>query len=222
MWRAQREYFGGTHQVHTPPLPGHDPHHPETYTTHLHAAHSIAQRIGLDELEGEVSIVGFSAGGQVAIELAAAYPQRVTRTVVVSSLMRPWPLASGLAAVSGWATPLTRHESFARLQARQLGIPATDFPAYFALSQVISKQVLTELMHANFSFQPPAEWVDSSHPALLVAGTREPRKLLQGMEQISARLDDSRLEVLSGAGHGIPLTHPTWFNGLLASWLASN
>lgn len=222
IWRAQREYFGDTHRVHAVSLPGHDPHQRGTYTTHRQAAHSIAQRIGLGELEGEVSVVGFSAGGQVAVELAAAFAQQVTRTVVVSSLVRPWPLASGLATVSGWAAPLARHKSFARVQARQLGIPAEDFPAYFALSQVMSKQSLTGLMHANFSFRPPMEWVDSPRPVLLVAGSREPRKLLQDMEQLGGRLHDSRLEVLTGAGHGIPLTHPQWLNDLLASWLSSN
>ncbi|MCG2620692.1 alpha/beta hydrolase [Arthrobacter sp. I2-34] len=220
MWRRQLEAFADGFQVHTPVLPGHDPSGTDTYTTHAAAARSIARQTGLDTLRGGVAAIGFSAGGQVAMELAAAYPQRITATAVVSSLVQPLRGAALLGAAAAWAAPLARHRAFARAQARQLSIPDEDFDRYFALSRSLSNRTLKNLLTANFSFVVPAAFLHSSRPALLVAGSKEQRTLVRCMEKLSRELPDARFATVDGAAHGIPLAEPSHLNGLLRSWLA--
>lgn len=220
MWRQQVEHFGHGVTVHTPTLPGHDHASNSVYTVHADAARSIAKQISLDTLGGKVTVIGFSVGGQVAIEFASMFLEQVAGTVVVSSLVRPWRAASLLAQTSAAAAPLARSRRFARAQAKQLYIPDEDFDAYFALSSRMSKASLTNMMRANFSFSPPERFLSSAKPVLLVAGSEEPRSLVSGLAELEARLPAARFESIDGVGHGAPIARPDQFNQVLGSWLA--
>ena len=220
MWRHQLQHFRGIAAVHTPTLPGHDPHRPSTYTSHADAARSIARQIDLDRLGNDVTVVGFSVGGQVAIEFSSMFPEQVARIVVVSSLVTPWRAASVLARTSAAAAPLAGNRRFARLQAKQLYIPDEDFDSYFALSSAMSKASLTNMLTANFSFSPPQSFLTSGKPVLLVAGSKEQRPLVSGLTDLSARLPAARFESIDGVGHGAPIAKPAQFNRVLDTWLA--
>ena len=220
MWRRQQQQFGDAFTVHTPTLPGHDPAADDTYTSHADAARSIADQIGLDQLGSRVTVVGFSVGGQVAIEFASMFPEQVARTIVVSSLVKPWPAASLLAQASAAAAPLARNRRFARLQAKQLYLPDEDFDDYFAVTSSMSKASLTNMMRANFSFNPPEAFLTSNNPVLLVAGSREARSLVEGLTDLRDRLPSARFASIDGVGHGAPIAKVAQFNALLDSWLA--
>jgi pimeloyl-ACP methyl ester carboxylesterase len=220
MWRAQRQHAGGAVTVHTPTLPGHDPASDDTYTSHADAARSIAQQVGLDQLGNNVTVIGFSVGGQVAIEVTSMFSEQVARTVVVSSLVKPWRAASLLAQTSAAAAPLARNRRFARLQAKQLYLPDEDFEDYFALTSSMSKASLTNMMTANFSFSPPENFITRSNPVLLVAGSQEQRSLVNGLTDLRDRLPSARFESIDGVGHGAPIAKPAQFNELLDAWLA--
>lgn len=219
MWRAQEEHFGDRFTVHTPTLPGHRGEKRDAYRSHAHAAAVVAEELGLDGLPGTVTVVGFSVGGQIAIELAAAYPGVVTGTVVASALLSPWRGARALATVSSAAAPLARIRWFARWQARDLGIGAEDFEDYFAVSRSMTARSMRRLLYANFSFAVPPEFLRSRRPALLVAGSRERRPVLAGMERLRALRPGCELELIGGAGHDAPLSHPASFNRVLEGWL---
>jgi len=221
MWRRQREHFGGRYGVHTPTLPGHEPGNPTVYRSHAEAARAIAGEIGLEGLGGSVTVVGFSVGGQVALELARANPAHVSRTVVVSSLLSPWRGARLVARVSSAAAPLARVERFARLQARGLSLHGDELEEYLAVSRSMTASSLENLLYANFSFKMPAEVVRPARPLLFVAGSRERRTLIAGMERASALLPNSRLALIDGAGHDAPFAQPERFNQALESWMAS-
>ncbi|HEV7948626.1 MAG TPA: alpha/beta hydrolase [Glaciihabitans sp.] len=219
MWRHQREHFGDRFTVHTPTLPGHDPRQTGDYSTHDDAVRSIAAQVNLTSLQGEVTVVGFSMGGQVAIELASRFPQIITRTAVISSLVTPWRLAPAFALLGAVTAPLSKRESFARKQAAQLYIPDEDFPNYFALSRSISSRTISKIMTANFSFAPSDEFLHTTQPVLLVAGAQEQRVLITGLERLASTLPNSRFEIVEGVGHGAPLATPDVFNSALQSWL---
>jgi pimeloyl-ACP methyl ester carboxylesterase len=221
MWRQQREHFAERFTVHTPTLPGHDPSTSDEYTSHADAARSIAEQIDLDALGEDVTVVGFSVGGQVAIEFASLYASQVTRTAVVSSILKPWRSASFIAWVSAASAPLAKNRSFARAQAKQLYVPEEDFDAYFALSASTSKRTLDNVMRANFTFNPPESFLIDERPVLLVAGSQEQSALIRDLTELGDRLPDARFELIDGVGHGAPLARPAEFNAVLDSWLAT-
>jgi pimeloyl-ACP methyl ester carboxylesterase len=51
----------------------------------------VAAKISADMSEGDLAVVGHSFGGQVALELALAAPQRLRRLIIVCSRHTPFP-----------------------------------------------------------------------------------------------------------------------------------
>lgn len=221
MWRRQVEHFADDFAVHTPTLPGHSRDAVNDYTTNRDAAESVAHQVGLADLEGETTVVGFSVGGQVAIEVAQLFADQVDRLAVVSSLVEPMPGASVLGMMSSWATPLARNERFARAQAKQLYIGDDDFADYFALSQAITPATMKAMLTANFSFRPQEQFLGSSLPTLTFAGSREQKSLIRGMQHLAERMPAGGFELVDGVGHGIPLARAELFNARLGEWLAA-
>lgn len=218
MWDAQTAYFSHDYTVFTPTLPGHHLHGRSSFTSHAEAAEAVAHEVGLPEL-GPVTVIGFSLGGQTAIQLAASYPDRVERLVVVSSLLRPWPGAGALGLIAAAAAPLSRNRRFARAQAAQLSVPAARFEDYYALSRSISIPTLRRLIQANFSFAVPDRVLDSTRPVLLMAGNMEATPLLRGMEYFQSKFRNSSLQIHKGVGHGMSLAQSELFNTSLNHWL---
>ncbi|PWB98150.1 alpha/beta fold hydrolase [Salinibacterium hongtaonis] len=219
MWRKQVEHFAGDFVVHTPTLPGHDPRASRDFTTNRDAAQSVADQVDLSSLQGDVAVVGFSIGGQVAIELAQLFPDRVDRLGVVSSLVAPMAGSSVLAIMSSWATPLASNERFARAQAKQLYIGDDDFDDYFAVSQALTHLTMMAMLTANFSFRPGDTLFSSPLPTLTFAGSREQKSLVRGMQHLAERMPAGSFELVEGVGHGIPLARPDAFNARLGEWL---
>ncbi|WP_458779647.1 alpha/beta fold hydrolase [Arthrobacter sp. D3-16] len=131
MWKAQIADFSAEYDVVTPTLPGHDIHRPSVFSTHKQAAEAVACQVGLLEHPRPVTVVGFSLGGQTAIQLTASYPQLVDRLVVVSSLLRPWRGAGALGLLAAGSAPLSRNRRFAKAQAAQLSIPPSMVKDYY-------------------------------------------------------------------------------------------
>lgn len=219
MWAEQVDYFSPGYNVLTPTLPGHDTSRRSVFSTHVQAAEAVAQQVGLLEQSRPVTVIGFSLGGQTAIQLAASYPQLVHRLVVVSSLLRPWPGAGALSLLAAGSAPLSRSRRFASAQAAQLSIPAPMLERYYALSRSMSAKSLRNLIYANFSFSVPAEALMASRPVLLMAGNREDGRLLRGMERLQPQLPNCFLQVHHGVRHGMPLAQPGLFNASLHEWL---
>jgi pimeloyl-ACP methyl ester carboxylesterase len=221
MWRGQRAHFEDKYRIHTPVLPGHDPEDRSGYTSHAEAAQSIAEQIGLAHISGEITVIGFSLGGQVAIVFADMFPEKVARTAVISSLVTPWRTARVLSSIAGLAAPLSRLETFARRQARELYIGADDFDEYFVLTSRMKRSTLVEMMRANLSFFPPRSFMDDERAALFVAGSEEQRSLIAGLRHLSEALPGGRFDQINGVGHGAPMAKADELNRVLERWLAS-
>ena len=222
MWRSQRAFFDERFRVHTPTLPGHNPLTSDNYTTHARSAQSIAEQIDLPRLEGNIVVIGFSVGGQVAIEFAEMFPDRVTAVAVVSSLVRPWRSAALYVWLAGLAAPLAKRREFSRLQASQLGLPDDDLDAYIELSTSLSPTTVRSIMRTNFAFTPPAGFTQSGRPVLLIAGATEQRTLITNLQALGATLPTARAHVIDGAGHNAPFVFAADFNRLVDDWLTTS
>jgi pimeloyl-ACP methyl ester carboxylesterase len=221
MWGHQADYFSPNFTVLTPALPGHDTNSRSVFSTHRQAAEAVARQVGLPEQPRPLTVIGFSLGGQTAVQLAASYPDLVGRLVVVSSLLQPWRGAGALSLVAAGSARLSRNRRFAKAQAAQLSVPSAMFEDYYALSRSISARTVRNLIYANFSFTVPAPVRASSRPVLLMAGDREDALLLRGMESLHSKFPNSTLRIHHGSGHGLPLAQPALFNDCLHQWLIS-
>jgi pimeloyl-ACP methyl ester carboxylesterase len=221
MWRSQVAQFPSGYQVIVPDLPGHGRSADEPFTSSAAVVHELARILAQLPAGTDVTVIGFSLGAQLAIQLASDHPDVVTRVVVVSALTEAPPL-SGLGHwLVGAAAPLARRRWFATIQGRSMFIPPELMDDYLQTSASISKQNLLAFVTANSAFRIPSGWATFPGPVLLLAGSAEPKVLLKGMRSLNDALPSSELEVFEGAGHGLPLQHPEWFAQRVGEWMAA-
>ncbi|MFI6423610.1 alpha/beta fold hydrolase [Promicromonospora sp. NPDC050880] len=220
MWRDQVAALRDRYLVITPDLPGHDHGADVPFTSADDAVAALAGLLRPVADGREITVVGFSFGAQLAVSLAARHPGLVSRVVVVSALTEPMPLTGPSLGLVRLTAPLGGHRWFARLQARSMFVPDDLFDDYLRTVRSVSTADLVALLSANGAFRIPAAWSDYPGPALLLAGDREPRALVRGMQALHQALPSAELEIVPGAGHGLPLQRPGWFTERLLGWLA--
>ncbi|MFG2062652.1 alpha/beta fold hydrolase [Micromonospora sp. NPDC048871] len=174
------------------------------------------------------AVVGHSMGGAVALALAAARPQQVTRVVAVSTMGAPGaPLSADLEAI--WAAPAGppgARDMLSRLVYDQRLV--TD-------AAVAARAAAMRAGAAAYPslFPPPrARWVeDLTLSPQTLAAIRAPVLLVHGAEDrvvplaaatqpLLEHLADVRLQVFSRCGHVPAIEHPHEFRHLLSGFLS--
>ena len=214
MWQPVADLLRPRFDVLTPDLPGHPESELPHFTTNADAADAIAA--GLDN---PVTAVGFSIGGQVAMELASRHPHLVERLAVVSSLSSRSFSPTAMSVVMRVTAPLARNRRFARAQAKASFVPEEQFEHYWRSSRHVSAQSLAAIGRENFAYRAPAGWGERSIPTLLLAGGREPRAVAQGMRLLQTARPDAEFELVADAGHSVPLDRPAWLAARLERFM---
>lgn len=205
MWQPTADLLRPRFETLTPDLPGHPDSPLPQFTTNADAADAIAA-----DLTTPVTAVGFSIGGQVAMELASRHPHLVERLVVISSLSSRSVSPAVASALMRVTAPLARNQRFARAQAKASFVPSDQFAQYWRGSQHVSAQSLAAIGRENFAYRAPADWGERSIPTLLIAGGREPRAVAQGMRLLQAARPEAEFELVADAGHNVPFDRPAW------------
>jgi pimeloyl-ACP methyl ester carboxylesterase len=218
MWTSLRQHLESTHLVLVPDLPGHGKSADEPYRSHAATVDALATMLSRST-EGPVTVIGFSLGAQLAMQLASEHPHLVSRAMIVSAQARPIPFMRLTLDALAISAPLARRRWFARLQARELFISPELMEDYIETSASITKPTLLAAVGENMRFEIPAGWPAFPGTALVMAGQKERAVMRESAMVIHAALPGSVLEIVDGAGHGIPLQHPGWFNARVSSWL---
>ncbi|MGW0005134.1 alpha/beta fold hydrolase [Nocardia grenadensis] len=219
MWDAQIAYFGSRYRILVPDLPGHDRSSAIPFTTSAAVVSELAAHLEHLPAGTDITVVGFSFGAQVALELASSRPDLVARVVVTSALTEGIPLPRLSNWLVGLTAPLARRTWFAKLQAKSLFIPDNLLNDYIRTSKTLPKDSLVALTSANAQFRTPSTWRQFTGPALLLAGAKEPRAVQRAMRQLHHDNPRSELVIHDRAGHGLPLQYPEWFNTHVDDWI---
>lgn len=183
----------------------------------------------LDELEVEKVIpVGFSYGGRMALALAAYYPSRISKLVLVSSTTHMTPradailtswlevlLLGGLEAMSWAALPVSLGKDYIAANHRMLrGIVK-------ASVQRNSVQGLAKLLRAMKTFPSLgalAEGVVTE--TLVISADEDPLVEVEDARALAEQLHGNHA-LVTKCGHTIPIEQPQRFRELIDDFLGS-
>lgn len=212
MWEPMTNRLGDEFSFLVPDLPGHGRSADEAYQSH---DHTVSRLASLLERSGSspVAVVGFSLGAQLAILLAARFPELVDQVTIISAQAAPTPAPGVTLALLGATAGLARHTWFAKLQAKELSIPPELLDHYLHASARISKQTLLAAVGENIRFTIPSRWRAFPGSALILAGSRERQFMQTSARSLHNALPGSVLEIVEGVGHSIPLRRADWLAG---------
>lgn len=176
-------------------------------------------------LTDRMDVIGHSFGATVALRLAAAYPERVRSVTLVEPVyfafaMQDAPdlLARHEEDAAPFAEPLARgeYELGARLFNRMWGGdvgPAWEAMPEAARAGMIRSIAVVPACRPSLYDDPvglaaPGGLDGVTMPALLLRGSDSHPVTPAINDAIAARLADARSEVVEGAGHMLPITHP--------------
>jgi pimeloyl-ACP methyl ester carboxylesterase len=227
-WEHTIEAFASDWRVVAPDLPGHGesakPDAPYTIDFYAGVLRSLGRELGIDE----AVVVGNSLGGQIAVELALAYP-RWTRALVLaapaggfSATLRAFGWAIGAAAAPGvlrMTLPRALERSFfdrtspaVDLRRRLLAARLThsDFPDF-------ARAVARSLAGAIAAGAQPLARL--TQPTLLVWGREDRLVALSGSRRVMRQVPHARIVVLERCGHVPMLEQASRFNAVVSDFL---
>lgn len=220
MWDAVRAELDPGIRVIVPDLPGHGASTSEDYVSHDRTVDELVSLVADSSPDGVV-VAGFSLGAQLAILLASRPETRVRGAAIVSAQARPLRGTRATLGLLGLTAGLARREWFARLQARELFVPDAQFDEYFATSKALTRATLLASVGDNLAFRLPEGWSRFGGPVRVLVGSRERRVMRDSAELIREAAGDARLDVVEGAGHGIPLQRPAVLARVLEGLVAA-
>ncbi|GAA1318976.1 alpha/beta hydrolase [Nonlabens tegetincola] len=207
MWRPVMNQLAGAVRAIVPDLPGHGTSGSIDYVSHSDTVARLAELIRDRAPRGAI-VVGFSLGGQLAIRLASEHADLVRGALIVSAETKPAPAQGATLALLKLTAPLAKQEWFAKLQAKQLGVPGAYLPQYIRDSRAMSVETLLASVGENISFTLPAAWSAFTGPAGIVVGAGERKLMHESARLTHAALPHSTLTVAEAADHDAPFTKP--------------
>ncbi len=178
----------------------------------------------------QVSVVGNSFGGAIALALASEHPQRVRSLVLMGAVGVSFPLSEGLDKVWGY---VPSHAAMREL----LDVFVYD-PSFITddLVDMRYRASIRDDVQARFAALFPAprqRGIDAvALPVVQLRAIRQPALLLHGRQdrviplavshKLQALLPKARLEVIEHCGHWVQIEHPDEFVAHVSAFLQAH
>jgi 3-oxoadipate enol-lactonase len=191
---------------------------------------AVLDRLGVPA----ATMVGFSTGGAIAVELAARHPDRVRGVVLIGAI----PALDQDEQPPGWAA--ARAEAGALLEPRERAKAAGDLDAAVALDLDVwatahhgeARARLEAWGAANPYFHEMGEFeqigpvsradlAGITAPVLVTVGDQDLALSRVGAEYLAATIPGARLRVFPGADHFVSTAQPAEFTAALTGFLAA-
>jgi 2-succinyl-6-hydroxy-2,4-cyclohexadiene-1-carboxylate synthase len=171
-------------------------------------------------------LCGYSQGGRIALHLALAHPDRITRLVLVSTT----------AGIDDPAARAARRAADEALAGRIEGAPLADFANRWRDQPLFAGEppdvraaaVADQLRNTTTGLAAALRGLGTGAmepvwgrlgelfvPVTVLAGERDQKFVGLG-RRLAALLPEARLEIVAGAGHGLPLEAPAAIAAALA------
>jgi pimeloyl-ACP methyl ester carboxylesterase len=222
-WTAQLTGLGQGLRVLAMDLPGHgdsDPMPEATVQAYADAARGFLEALRL----GPVFVVGHSLGGGVALALAGRCPEMVRGLILLSTCAKLSETDGSLEGLPWYLPGPLRKIVFVSLAKKVLFAPgARDRAVRVGMEEIRACRPETILKDVAAAKRMDLEEVARGLriPALILCGSRDtltPPALSEGLNHL---IPGSRLLVLEGAGHMLPLEAPERVNRQILEFVGS-
>ena len=222
MWEKQISYFCQRYHCVVPDLPGHGKSCEDTYFSMKQAAVQIIDLIDKISNNRKVSMIGFSLGAQIIVQIVSMRPTLIDTAVIISALVRPMPsLNKWIAPTIKLASPLIANRTFSKIQAKTMYIPKEKFQQYYDESCRMPPQTLISVLKENMSFAIPENFKHVKTSMLIIVGEKEKSMMKKSANDLVASNQHCEGMVIADIGHGISLAKPTLFNEIVDNWLGA-
>ncbi len=216
------------YRVHVVDLPGHGRSAPGGADDLASLAQAVAA--ALPDVDEPATLLGWSLGGQVALQMATAHPSRIRRLVLVATSpafvrRADWPHAMAAETLDRFGGELRADYRLTLLRFLTLQVQGSDD----------GRRTLAALRQRFFERDAPAgPSLDSALrllkqsdlrealpgirvPSLVIAGDRDTLVPLAATEALARALPDAAHATIVGAAHAPFLSHPRAFLDVLRS-----
>lgn len=219
MWDKQIEMLS-TYRCVTIDCPGHgELQHLSSFSIQTTAA-AINDWISTHSNEQTVTVIGFSLGAQVLIQMMSDRPHLIDYALINSASVEPqtW-LKRSIKPLISLTFPLLKNKTFAKQQASSLGLGEAYFDRYFEETRQIKRQILIDVLEENLSFQLPPSFSQATTKCLVTVGEKELGKMKTSAARLVAANNHCTGVIVEGVGHGISFTHPEVLHQLITCWI---
>ncbi len=153
---------------------------------------------------GRVALIGgLSLGGQILLEILSQRKDICRCALVESALAVPMHLTEALVGpMLDMSYGLISKPWFAHLQFRELKIRKELYNMYYADTCAISKDDMKAFLKANAGYRLKPALKSTTAKLLVIAGSRESRKMRVSVRKIGKLVPCSTTELLRGRYHG--------------------
>ncbi len=227
VWDGVAPALAGSHRVTTVDLPGHG----RSGEAGDYSLPAQAQRVA-QILPPQCTLVGWSLGGLLALQVALDFPRRIEALVLVASSPRfvrgdDWPDAMQAEVLQGFAAEL--QTDFNKTIRRFLAIQALGSEHAREELRLLRERVFAhgepdrQALASGLDILMTADFRDRLSriqcPVLLLSGERDTLFPVQAAQRTRGLLREATLRVVRGAGHAPFLSHPGEFVAALQAFM---
>lgn len=175
----------------------------------------------------KVHLIGNSFGGSMALALAIAHPERVSKIVLMGSVGVPFELTPGLDAVWGYEPSIDNMRAIMKIFAYNQDLVGEQL---VQMRYEASARPGIQAQYASMFPAPRQRWVDAmAHPEANIRGIKHPTLMVHGRDDkvipLSTSMtmlnwiEDSQLHIFGRCGHWTQIEHAATFARLVRDFL---
>jgi pimeloyl-ACP methyl ester carboxylesterase len=222
-WTLQLQNLGHALQVLAIDLPGHgesDPTDQATLEGYADAAHSVLDALGT----GPVFVAGHSLGGAVAQVLAVRHPEVVRGLALLSTCVKLPETDGCLQRLYRYLPAPIRKVLFLWMANKILFSPSASRQAVFlGMEEILACRPETTLKDVAAAQAMDLQEITQNLrvPTIILCGDRDRVTPLALSDRLNELIPGSRLLIVKGAGHMLPLEAPGQVNRELLAFVNS-
>lgn len=221
MWDKQLDYFKDYHIIIFD-LPGHGHSKNENFISMRDSAEKIINLIESNTNSNKFTLVGFSLGAQIAVEILSLKPEIVDYAIITSALACPMKLGKKLLKpMFKMCYSLGQNKSFAKFQGKYMYIDKDYLDTYYNDSKEISLDNFMAILEANMSYSLSNNFNNSKAKTLILIGKKEKNIMKKSAVNLLKNNKYCTGYSVPKVGHGVSLANPDLFNRIVNAWISN-